>query len=335
MNQIKRDFSIDGMKGTLVILMILGHIVQFFPGGKYENIISYYVNLTTFSGFMFTFGYVSYNAYLSSNISNFILRKKLTKNFFKTLIAFYISGISYTFLLQGLLTPDTILDIIILKRIPGYSEFLLSFSLIYILIYILKPLLKNATGLLIGIFSLFSLLMTYINYESIKIPLLGTLIGTTAFCCFPVIQYSSYFFAGMYLASRQKIYSIFLLVSSIIGTTIFMVYSKYYGNLPQRFPPSATWIIGGYFFIYFYFIVWKKYQIYLAKLPMLCNIGQNTLLYLVFSNIILFTIYRTNIYNVNNRIRWRLLFYLVCFLFCLLPPYLYQKYWIKICSKQK
>ena len=63
----QRNHSVDFMKGILVILMIAAHVVQFFPCGKIADLFSAYVNLTTFSGFMFTFGFVCYTTYIEKS----------------------------------------------------------------------------------------------------------------------------------------------------------------------------------------------------------------------------------------------------------------------------
>ncbi len=78
-----RDTSIDTMKSILIIFMILAHIIQFFPvwWWKTEH-ISNYVNLTTFSGFMFTFGYVCYKAYIGKEMDSHEFRNKMCRNFF-------------------------------------------------------------------------------------------------------------------------------------------------------------------------------------------------------------------------------------------------------------
>lgn len=64
----KRDSSIDLFKGVLTLFMIITHILQIFSSNKIFDDITFYVNLTTFSGFMFIFGYTTYNAYISRNI---------------------------------------------------------------------------------------------------------------------------------------------------------------------------------------------------------------------------------------------------------------------------
>ncbi len=218
-----------------------------------------------------------------------------------------------------------ILKIIFLQEIPGYSEFLISFAFIYILVYLFKNKLNNFNNIHYILFAVISLLMTFINYDLIRIPILGVFIGTSSFCCFPIIQYSSYFFAGMYLASRHKICNIFMLIVSMIGSGTFIVYYTYFHKIPNRFPPSILWITRGYFFILLYFVICKKLSFIWNKIP-LHIIGQNTLAYLVVSNIFLFVMHKIGtpyftelcLNYSSSRIKR---FYLFCFLCCIALPY--------------
>ena len=323
----ERDHSIDGMKGTLVALMILAHIIQFFTGNKYLQQLSFYANLTTFSGFMFTFGYVCYDAYISRDMPTSVLGKKLGRNFLKTMGAYYISAIANAILTTNDFSLSMLGKILLLRHTPAFSEFLPSFAFIYVLIFILRPLLKKASGPWIGIFSVISLLATFINYNSIKSPVLGILIGTTDFPCFPIIQYSAYFLVGMYLASEKKV-NMLLYIVSALGTIAFIAYYRYFSHAPNRFPPSILWIIGGGFFVLLYFVLWKKLFKNTPppeKLPVLCIIGKNTLLYLVFSNVVIFALYRSRITSLFCNPILKAVFFAICFFLCIIPPYLYQK----------
>jgi fucose 4-O-acetylase-like acetyltransferase len=82
-----RDEGIDIFKGILIILMILAHVIQFF--GSNSTVLSWlsvYVNLTTFSGFYFAFGYSSEIAYFSKEYSN--VKKRMLITALKLLLAF-------------------------------------------------------------------------------------------------------------------------------------------------------------------------------------------------------------------------------------------------------
>ena len=56
----ERNQEIDIMKGLLTLAMILCHCLQFFgkEDAGIEKILVNVINLTTFSGFLFCFGFV-------------------------------------------------------------------------------------------------------------------------------------------------------------------------------------------------------------------------------------------------------------------------------------
>ena len=87
-----RDDSLDMMKGCLTVLMVLSHLTYVVPFdgiGKFNA----YVNLTTFSGFMFCFGYVCWKAYIENEREDVV--RRLLKGACKSLCAFYICGLGY------------------------------------------------------------------------------------------------------------------------------------------------------------------------------------------------------------------------------------------------
>ena len=298
----ERDLSIDLMKGILVFLMIVVHILELFnillDYNDFVKGIIFYIELTSFSGFLFCNGFVSYNAYISKNEDKKVFRKKMLKNFLKMLLVFYISGIFSSILVSDdVITFKKVIRIIFLREIPIYSEYLLSFAFIYLILYIFKDFYKkiNVLGLLI-IFNI-SLLLTLIDYSSISIPLLGVFIGSSKYFCFPIIQYFSYYMVGIYLAKNKIVFNKYMFGISIFGFLMLLVYCFGKGGYPNRFPPSLFFIVGGYLFIYLYYIICKKIRI--GNRCFLISIGKNSLVYLIVSNIIMFFCYRVVI-EVGN-----------------------------------
>src|SRR5437868_1945961 len=95
-NQYSRVAAIDYMKSFLIIGMILGHTIQFLNTGSNSMVnslltrFSGYINLVTFPGFLFCFGYACYVAYLQKE--NKEVRLKIFKTAIKILLAYYISA---------------------------------------------------------------------------------------------------------------------------------------------------------------------------------------------------------------------------------------------------
>lgn len=282
----KRDVAIDDLKGLLVSVMVFAHVVQFFPRGIETWILGEYANLTTFSGFVFSFGYVSYYAYIKKKSK---LKKRLIKNILKTYIAFCISGTGYCFLVEGGTIKETIIQVLTLKKVPGYSEFLLSFVLLYVEVYLISIVKKDDKFFyIIGI--IVSLCSTFINYTYVHSNLIGSIIGTTNYTCFPIVQYTVYLLMGMYLAEKQIIFDKKVIGLSIVGTGIFCIYCLINRELPTRFPPSVYWILGGGLFIYMYYLLMKsKYGVIFKKIQLIRLMGANSLVFLVVSNLVIFS----------------------------------------------
>lgn len=136
-----RSHRIDILKGILTLQMVFAHCIQFF-GDLGKNQIAYhiseYINLTTFSGFLFCFGYVSDLAYFGKEWRG--CAGKILKNALRLLVCFYISSFCFGIFVENIpLDREAVLEIFMLKRLAGYSEFLFSFALIMVLECILFP----------------------------------------------------------------------------------------------------------------------------------------------------------------------------------------------------
>ncbi len=295
-----KDLAIDKLKGILVILMILSHIYEykFFPIKFISNFLTTYINLITFSGFMFCFGYVCYISYINKNIKTNQLRKKLLSNFFKLLIVYYISSIMYLLLVDNNFSIQSILKIILFIKLGMFSEFLLSFAFIYIFILLFYPFFKHINNNKIILLIIISLLSSFIYIPSCNYHLIGVFFSIKKIFSFPIIQYSSFFLIGIYFAKNNIIYNNKIMLISIIGTISYMLYFAINHNLPSRFPPSLFWITGSFFFIYINYLFCKKDK---NKNTVLELIGNNSLLCLLISNIIIFITKRISIiFNIQN-----------------------------------
>lgn len=294
----QRNHAVDFMKSILVLLMIMAHVVQFFPCGKIADLFSSYVNLTTFSGFMFTFGFVCYTAYFEKS-ADIKLGKKLCRKMLKTIGAFYISGIAFTVLVLHQYSFTGIVNIIAFQEIPSYSEFLLSFAFIYPLIFVWALIKHRIKQSHLAILFVVSLVFTLIDYSMIHIPVLGVFVGTNTFDCFPIVQYLSYFLAGIYLASTHRIIDKKVQIISIMGTFCFVGFCLINNHLPDRFPPNACWIMGGYDFVYLYFIFSNKISEQFLCFKRFFEIGRQSLVFLVISNIVIFSMSNFKVYYLS------------------------------------
>ena len=291
---VTRSSALDIFKGLLVFGMILAHVIQIL--GDRNNYlltaISNYINLISFSGFLFAFGYANYFAYFSKDFQ--VVKWRMFKTGLKLLTAFYISGIAFRILFEKkAIDILDILKIILLADIPGYSEFLASFAIITLLALVLFKLIKTilSNKLYFWLLNIFLLLTTFIPYEQITINQIGLLIGTNKFACFPVIQYSPLYLIGIYFARHQIKFNRMALLISSAFTLSFISYFLYTHKLPNRFPPSLFWIVGSALFLYIYFLGSNLLAAKLKKIELLDKLGKNVLFYLLVSNIFIFAIH--------------------------------------------
>lgn len=284
-----RNRSIDMLKTLLVVGMILGHCIQLIGEPlRITTAFSTLINLITFPAFLFCFGYAVSIAYLGKNRE--IIGKKLLMNSLQLLIVFYLSGISYEIFVMKDFSFYNLIKILMLWKIPGYSEFLVSFFILNILTLIffnqIQRIINRKRYLIIILIC--SLLFTFIPYDYIFINQLGLLIGSTKFACFPVAQYIGYYLLGMYFQRNKIQFNLTFLMVSIVCSSLLLGYIVITKDIPSRFPPSIWWVIGSAGFIYVYYLVCIYIVKKIKNTNLLYFIGENTLYFLLGSNIILF-----------------------------------------------
>lgn len=291
-----RERAIDLFKGLLVIGMVYCHTLQFFsdpqvyPNG--QTVIDI-VNLITFSGFVFGFGYVSQLAYYAKPFRQAAPRMLLTA--LKTLIGFYVSGIAYRLFIDGRrLSWDNIRPILTINDMPGWSEFLVSFTYLMLAgLVLFVPLRCLAERRWLGFAAAGALLLTtLIPYGSIHGMKLGPLIGTRDFASFPVLQYFPYYLIGMLFARYRIGWNWKVLVGAAAATGAFLWkwLSAEDRVLPERFPPSVWWIVGPALLLYGYYLLARQMERVPRPFAPIEALGRNVLWYLVLSNVLIFAL---------------------------------------------
>lgn len=291
-----RKREIDIMKGILTVTMILCHSIQFFGEEKdlVQGILVNVINLTTFSGFLFCFGYVGNMAYFQKSWKEGAW--KMGKNALRILIAFYLSGIAYVALVEGKIYRfDFIKEVLLLRKYPGWSEFLVSFSAMLIAAIVCFPVYKRLNGKILIILALISGIFCFFPYDMVHNSWLALLVGSRHYVTFSVVQYSIFFAAGIWFC-RNGIkwkWQLFLLYFCF-GIPCFYHYMKT-GYLPERFPLSIWYLCGGTIFVYLYYLlsccldrvqnaIGKKVTEYFE------HVGSESLFYLLFSNLMIFAL---------------------------------------------
>jgi len=290
-----RERALDIFKGLLVIGMVYCHCLQFFSdqlvypaGQRFIDVI----NLITFSGFVFSFGYVSQLAYYAKPFRQ--AAPRMLRSALKMLIAFYISGSALRLFIDGRpLEWDSIRPVLLVQEMPGWSEFLLSFTyLLLVGLALFHPLRRLAEHKAIG-FAVAALLLaaTFIPYGSVHGVWLGSLIGTREFASFPVLQYFPYYITGILFARHGIKGDWRVLIAAAAATGAFVwKWLALDGVLPERFPPSVWWIIGPALPIYGLYLLARLLERASLPLQPLEAMGRNVLWFLVMSNILIFAL---------------------------------------------
>lgn len=292
----QRERAIDIFKGLLVLGMVYCHSLQFFSdqmifpqGQKFID----FINLITFSGYVFSFGYVCQLAYYSKPFSEVWYRMLATA--LKTLVAFYISGMAFRlFIDKRPLEWSTVRPIILLKDMPGWSEFLASFTYLIILGLLLFVPLKWLTSrksmgfLVVGLL----LFTTFIPYGAIHAVAWAPLLGTRDFASFPVVQYFPYYLLGMLFARHRPGLDWKVLMGAVLasGAFVWRWLSSTGSVLPERFPPSIWWIVGPALLLYGCYLLSRCMEKYPMPFLPLEIMGRNVLWFLVMSNVLIFAL---------------------------------------------
>ena len=293
-----RYHHIDKMKGILTLLMILCHSIQFFTfnrSGTLENYLVEFINLIVFSGFFFCFGFVAWGAYFTKNFTQIVPR--LLRNFIKLLAAYYLSTFAYRIFIDGIyLTQEKIIEILTFQIIGPWSEFLLSFAVLNFFILILHPLIKLWTKAFIPVLLILWAASLFFTAHFDQ-PVFGVLAGHTDVAMFPILPYSIYFIAGIFVACNPQKVHIWALLPAGIGTGIFFLFFSQYG-FPSRFPPSVFWIVGAGAFVAILYGLSLLSARFVPVTP-LNRIGSHSLFYLIISNGIIFSIKSSHFFRLE------------------------------------
>lgn len=296
-----RARRIDILKGILTLQMIFAHCIQFYVDlSKNQTAlhISDYINLTTFSGFLFCFGYASCLSYFGGEWKE--AAGRLLKNALRLMAGFYISSFCYVIFVEKIpFRIDLTLEILLLERLAGWSEFLFSFPLIMILECILFPLFKEKCKWGLPAMAVISILTCLLPQREAG-SIVGSLTGGTGGAYFPVIPYGLYLLAGVWFARKQMGFKKFVFILACGGTMWHTIdYIWISGGQPSRFPLSLAFLAGAALFVYLYYLfatVLEK-RAEMPPVRYLSGVGKNSLFYLLLSNFIVFSVTATKFYK--------------------------------------
>lgn len=283
---VQRSSALDLFKTLLVVGMVSIHVFQLLgrslPG--WMDRVSEGINLITFSGFLLALGI---GVGLSRNRAR-SWRERLVP-VAMLLGACWLSSLAFAVLVDRMpLTTTLAIDILTLRKLFGWSEFLASFFALYLLMALARSILiRMATDNLAFALSLgVAFLSTWVVLDA-GLPGTATVIGTTRFASFPLIPYLPWFLIGIRIGRANGEVSPWLWLAAALCSALFAWQLYQTGNLPGRFPPTALWIAGPALILLAYWQLSRG----LARpdiWPVLLTPGRYVLSFLLLSNLAIF-----------------------------------------------
>ncbi|MBI2729912.1 MAG: hypothetical protein HYX40_04030 [Sphingobacteriales bacterium] len=315
--QITRDTTINYFKALLILGMVFSHSLQVLSAKTgCAFYFCTYINLITLPGFLFSFGYIYQYIYAGEKI-NFRFGFNKSKNI---LFGFYFSAITWKVIAAHSFSLYSLPGILLLLSIPPYSEFLVTLFLAGAVFFVFKKQLTAIvnsslkTFIAILLLLLLSLLPFFIGSPAYHFNILEKQVTTNFYFgiffgsggrYYPLISYFIYFIMGMWFQKNKIVFSRKLIAMAIGGTLVFFIYLWWFAKLPDRFPPSIPWLLGPLSFIYLYYLLSGK-----IKNKFICSvlnpIGDNTLVYLLMSNLFIFSATNTGTWSNASAIGFAL-----------------------------
>ncbi len=284
-----RAADLDLFKTLLVIGMIFAHVVQLadLSPGRAEQDLALYANLVTFSGFMLAFGLGVGRAGVSARKTS---GAKISAPL-KLYAAYAVSSFAFILLVErhGVGAKE-VADVLLMRRLHGYSEFLASFFLLSPLTTFFRPQViafgqRAWAPLFAGLVSLAACLLAP---TALEWPLIGAAFGSLSFPTFPLPQYGFWFALGIYVArgGRAMAPAPWLLAGA--ATLAFCLAWHANGALPMRFPPSPFWVAGAALPLLFTVWLARAATERLSFPAWAMSPGRHVLFFLMASNLALF-----------------------------------------------
>lgn len=303
MREGKRLFVFDLLRGVAVFLMILAHCVYFFydRSGSFLVAIENFGNTFCYSLFLFIAGAVMALAYLQKGRLDTESKSRLRKRIIVFVVAYYLLAlfvqVSSIVGASGLEKLKIVFDILSLRLLPSYTEYIPPFAIYSIIVLLYSAYIKKIISkpfnilFLAAVLYLFGHLTYSINVPEFLVPWKAFLAGHSGYYRFPIFQYCSVFLVGAWwgnIAISNKIYSqkkdlslnifatilLILLLVLIAGRFSFANYQTIF----LRWPPSVSFILLGLSFCFCLIYLFYRYNM-LVKIKLLRDflllLGQN------------------------------------------------------------
>ena len=293
----ERDFSIDFLRATAILLMTITHVNALLYLGKNPILDIFTTAGATlcFSIFLFSSAYVNGLKILKDG--TFKLRDTLNR-VLEIYMVYVILGILVTFVLEDGITFDRINNIVLLNHIPAFTEFLIAFiifSFVPLLFYkqikylMSKPLYLVLITVLIYIVG--SIVYTQISKYTYPNPIriiLENIFGYKSVHIFPLTYYLPIYSLGIFLSKYNKNSMLkIILISSI---TLFSVLFALKLSSWYRWPPSPLFLLYAFIYIPLMILIFRRFKTFLSKgiFKLFTNMGRYPLEQFFLSTLFVF-----------------------------------------------
>lgn len=297
-----RSAWLDLSKTMLVVGMVTVHVLQLLSLSMpvWTERVSEFVNLITFSGFLLAMGI---GVGLLMGAPQGWARR--LRPVVMLLGAAYASSLGFALLVdRAPLTVELVLDVVSMRRLFGWSEFLASFFMLYLIIAVARPVLVWVAErpLALAVVSAACFAATLVTMDQ-GWPLTATLVGTTRFASFPLIPYLPWFLVGIALGRAGEVLTVWHWIGAAVATG-WLVWSLWQtGQLPGRFPPTVLWIVGPALVLMGYVAVAQGLG--QLRLPDWVSLpGRHVLSYLLVSNLTIFAVRNLMGKPVRSVVAW-------------------------------
>lgn len=292
-----RDRSLDLFKGFLIVQMTFAHVLAFYGNGSLPWYwVSQMVNLSTFGGFLFAFGWGAQLAWFPKEAN--YARPRILKASLRLHIGFLVSALLYqSLILNKYWEPSYLLDVLCFNAVPNYGQFLGSFTVATLAAAVLFGFWKNLKMGLGAILILIAILSTLIPSFHHWVPL-AYVWQAEKISTFPFFQYMHYWILGILLCRYQLLKSLWLGPIAFVLSLPTLIYAMLNKHMPVEYPPSLFWVCGG-LFIHWIYLKLSQWLSNTEKSEFLSEMGSKALYYLLGSNLLIFA-FRGHIPHGND-----------------------------------
>jgi len=267
-----RDFSIDFLRATAILLMTITHVnaLLYLGDNPILDIFTTAGATLCFSIFLFCSAYVT--GLKIQKGSTFPLKDTLNRAL-EIYMVYVVLGIFVTFVAKGSMNFDTINNIVLLNYIPEFTEFLIAFILFSFLplffskqlSYLLnKPLILILVTILIYILGSFvySEISKYTYPDAVRI-FLENIFGYKSLHRFPLTYYLPIYSLGIFLSRYNK--RGMLITVLLTSFVIFSILSAFQLSHWYRWPPSVLFLLYGFIYIPLILLVYRQFEKFFSK----------------------------------------------------------------------